>query len=287
MKERFTIQASSLSSYLGVGYNSISDQFLIDLGEKEVDFTEEQKARMTLGKSLENGVLDYFETVIGTKIINRNSGKFTAFNGKVVCMTDGECIYNGLPTIVECKVSLSDMPITSNKGYYTQTQCYMEGKGYDQALLIGLQNGIPVANLIKKDNDYIKVLSECVDKVIDVLYGVSTVDEYKDWFKSKAPEEEQPKETIDGSYAETLRTIAELKAKESECKKQRDALEKTIKENYKNAKFSNDFVSATVSTSTRSGGYNMDLIILENPSIDFEKYKKPNTTVTVLRCKLK
>ena len=35
MKERFTVQASSLGDYFGVGFNSIQDRIAMDLGEKE------------------------------------------------------------------------------------------------------------------------------------------------------------------------------------------------------------------------------------------------------------
>ena len=58
-KERYNIVASSLSSYMGCGFNTIEEQLDIDRGlmVKEVD--DEAQDRMDLGNAMEEGCLNY------------------------------------------------------------------------------------------------------------------------------------------------------------------------------------------------------------------------------------
>ena len=52
IKERFDVIASSLSSYLGVGFNTVQEQLEIDLGKIEKVFDEEAQDRMNLGNAM-------------------------------------------------------------------------------------------------------------------------------------------------------------------------------------------------------------------------------------------
>ena len=72
-KIRYDIIASSLSSYFGVGFNTIEEQLDIDRGlmVKEVD--DEAQDRMDLGNAMEEGCLNYFEKKLGIVIDERNS----------------------------------------------------------------------------------------------------------------------------------------------------------------------------------------------------------------------
>ena len=73
MKERFDVIASSLSSYFGVGFNTVQEQLDYDLGKEERVVDEEAQDRMDLGIALEDGCLNYFEKKMGIKIDERNS----------------------------------------------------------------------------------------------------------------------------------------------------------------------------------------------------------------------
>ena len=285
MKERFTIQASALSSYLGCGYNSINRQFKIDMGQVDPEFTDEQRNRMNLGKCLESGVLDFFEKRFGLEITHRNDNIFTAFDGNVRCLCDGLCIYNGVETVVECKVSLSDSEITKNKGYHIQCQAYMEGLGYSQALLIGLQKGEPVGILIKRDEELIDDLRDVVDSVVSVLSGIETVDDYFNnvgpILMRYAPSEVEDTDKATGVELDIdesiLERIVDLKAQEKELSDERKELEAQIKDGVDEAKYSSDHFTVSISTSSVSRGYDMDMLMLGHPEIDFEAYKKaPN-----------
>ena len=80
MKERFTVQASSLGDYFGVGFNSIQDRIAMDLGEKEKEVLKDELDRMKLGQCLESGILDYYEYLLGVSIFNRNTETLTFMN---------------------------------------------------------------------------------------------------------------------------------------------------------------------------------------------------------------
>ena len=284
MKERFTIQASALSSYLGCGYQTIEEQFKIDMGKTEPKFSDEQVSRMSLGKCLESGVLDFFEKRFDLEITHRNDNVFTAFDGNVRCMCDGLCVYNGIDTVVECKVSLSDSDITKNMGYHIQCQAYMEGLGYEQALLIGLQKGEPVGVLIQRDDRVIDDIRSVVECAISVLNGIDTVTDY---FKDMSPilikyapslfnteSSTVPEIELDESV---LERIVDLKAQEKELSDERKELEAQIKDGVDEAQYSSDHFTVSISTSSISRGYDMNMLMLDHPEINFDAYKKePN-----------
>lgn len=284
MKERFTIQASALSSYLGCGYNSIKEQFDIDMGRTEPTFTEEQKSRMNLGKCLESGVLDFFAKRFDINITHRNDEIFTAFDGKVRCLCDGLCEYHGVPTIVECKVSLSDNSITQNMGYHVQCQAYMEGLGYQQCLLIGLQKGEPVGVLIERDDKMIADMAKIVDSVVDILSGISDVDDYLSdnadiILKYSTQTGTKTNRTEIKVDMDVLERITELKEQEKLLSEERKELEESIKKDVDNGFYKDEYYTVSISTISMAGGYNMDMLQLDHPEINFDKYKKSPRTM--------
>ena len=97
MKERYDVIASSLSSYFGVGFNTVQEQLDYDLGKEERVVDEEAQDRMNLGIALEDGCLNYFEQKMGIKIDERNSEYKYAFNDQLKCKRDGR-------TFIESKV---------------------------------------------------------------------------------------------------------------------------------------------------------------------------------------
>ena len=177
-KSRNYVVASALGAYFGL-YQSYGtsplDQLEIDLGNAEAQFDEAAIKRMDLGKMLEISVLDYFEEVLGTKIINRNSEFIYAFDEMLKGIVDGECEdgYLGLPTGVEAKVSNASVPFTRNIGYIFQCQAYMEARGYKQWILLGLYNGKPIMELIKYDAEMVADIKEMVEAVFAILNGIT------------------------------------------------------------------------------------------------------------------
>ena len=81
MKERFYVVASALSSYFGVGFNTIEEQLEIDLGHMEKEFDEEAQERMDLGNCMEEGCLNFFEKKLGIFIF------YTSFYTIYKCST--------------------------------------------------------------------------------------------------------------------------------------------------------------------------------------------------------
>ena len=279
MKERFTVQASSLGDYFGVGFNSIQDRIAIDLGEKEKEVLKDELDRMKLGQCLESGILDYYEYLLGVSIFNRNTETLTFMNDMVRGKIDGECIYNGEPTIVECKDSNSANSFTDSMGYQLQCQSYMEAKGYKQALLLGLQNGVPSATLIRYDEELVKDIYTVVEHATAILSGIETLDDYCWDIVNKYKNEPEIREDMKLSDDDKLdiEELVKIKASIKELKEKQDEIETKLKGSYTNAKYEDDKYSIKITTSKRAGGYNMDMIKLTYPDIDFDRFKKQDS----------
>ena len=283
-KERFAISASSLGNYFGVGFISPMEQLEIDLGEREPEFTESQKARMNLGISLEDGMINYFEQMFNTKIFNRNTEVLNGFDGKLRFKIDGECLLYGEPTIVENKISKLDF--TEEMGYILQVNAYMESKGYKQAILCGLSAGDPLYKILHYDKEIVEDIREVVDCVFDILNGLADKEDYPWHIVEKYSPKEEPLETIDSLENDDIDYVDELydiKNKKAELEKREKELRAYLETQYYNKIYNGDRYSFSVKSSSRSGGYDINLLAIEHPEINIEAYKKPDTTFKTIR----
>lgn len=285
-KERFAINASSLGNYFGVGFISPMEQLEIDLGEREADFTEAQKSRMLLGINLEDGMLNYFEEKLNTKITNRNTEVLNGFDGKLRFKIDGECILDGEPTIVENKISKLDF--TQEMGYIFQVNAYMESKGYRQAILCGLSAGDPLYRIFHYDSEIVEDIKEMVDSVFDILNGIADKDDFPWHLVEKYNPKEEPLETIeedeisldDKLYIDELYSLKTAKA---ELEKREKELKAYLETQYSNKIYNGKDYTFSVKSGSRVGGYDMNLLVIEHPEIDFSQYKKPDSTFKTIR----
>lgn len=282
-KSRNYVVASALGAYFGL-YQSYGtsplDQLEIDLGNAEAQFDEAAINRMDLGKILEDSVLNYFEGILGTKIINRNTDYIYAFDEMLKGIVDGECEdgYLGLPTGVECKVSNASTPFTRNLGYIFQCQAYMEAYGYKQWLLLGLYNGKPIMELIKYNEEMVANLKEMVESVFMILNGITDESTFP-WHLVEKYTKTSPAAPIEATmedielFDEYLSIREEIKEKEARL----DELESYFKETFLGAYTHVDGRIVTIAEGTRSGTYDVDLLSIEHPEIDVTKYKKPDS----------
>lgn len=282
MSERFTVTASALGSYFGVGFNSPYEQLMIDLGLVENDFDEDSEDRMRLGNELEDAVLNYFEYKLNISITNRNVKAIDALEGKLRIKIDGETIYNGEPTIVECKVSNSESGIfTKNKGYLLQIQAYMEEFGYSQALLLGLYKGKPVWTLIKRDQETIDDIKEMTDIVFGILNGILEFETDFPWeLVAKYSNTKQP-ETINEFDIDDLllaEEYVELNQESKSISSRLDQIKEAFKEKYNNVVYKDNNISFRVTESTRKGFLDEVSLEMSHPDIDLDKYRKESTT---------
>lgn len=292
MSERFSVTASALGSYFGVGFLSPYEQLMVDLGIEEPDFDDIAMDRMRLGNDLEDAVLNYFEYKLGIKITNRNIKAIDAFDGKLRIKIDGETIFNGEPTIVECKVSNSNYGVfTKNKGYLMQVQAYMAHHDYSQALLLGLWKGQPVWTLIKKDDEMCKDIEAMVDVVFGILNGLYTFEDDFPWelvdkySNSVKPDIIDDFDEDDLSLAEEYLTLNE---EVNGMSKRLELIKDAFKEKYSNVVYKGDTLNFRVSESTRKGFLNETLLELENPDLDLDKYRNEPTVskrITITKAK--
>lgn len=285
IKERYDVIASSLGSYFGVGFNTPEQQLNYDLGLDEAEFTDEAQDRMDLGTILENSVLDYFEKKLMITITDRNSEIIWAFDKKLKGKVDGMTMLDGVETGVECKVSNSqNKKFTEDKGYYLQCQAYMEAKNVDQWLLLGLQNGKPIYKLIKRDAHVISLIKIVVEFLYDVFGGLADPKDFPYHVTQEyntQPVLEEIK--IDDDDILLLEELKELKAASKQHDARIDELETYFKETFKNVKVEGKDFVATISTSKRAGGFDIDKLKEDYPLLDESKYKKPDSEFTQIR----
>lgn len=285
LKERFDVIASSLGSYFGVGFNTPEEQLAFDLGLEENIFDEDSQDRMNLGIYLEDAVLNYFENKLSISITDRNDKIHWAFGDRLKCKFDGMAVYLGKPTVIECKVSNSQSKkFTDDKGYYLQVQAYMEASGCDQALLLGLYQGKPVYELIQKDEEVIGWIGELVEFLYACFNGISSPDEFPyDLIAkyNKKPILEEPELTKED--IQLLDELNKLKVGVKETETRIEEIEKYFKGTFSNIKYSGDDYSVTISTASRPGGVDLDMLKIEHQEIDFEKYMKPGSSYSVMK----
>ena len=288
MKERFDIIASSLSSYFGVGFNTVEDQLEIDLGLKEKEVDEDQQDRMDLGNAMEEGCLNYFEKKLNIIIDERNSEYKYAVNGLLKCKRDGRTFIDGVETGVENKYSNSKSKcFTDDFGYELQCQAYMMAWGLDQWLLCGMWQGQPKMKLIKKNEELQKDIEEVVTSVASILMGLNTIEDYPWEVINKYAKVNALKSLNDSDIEEydkeLLHRIGELKEeikiKETECKE----LEEYAKSHYAECRYQDEDYKYVISTGTRKGDIDKDKLSIEHPEIDIESYRKPSTTYSQIR----
>ncbi len=288
MRERYDIIASSLSSYFGVGFNTIEEQLEIDLGKaiKEVD--EEAQDRMDLGNAMEDGCLNYFEKKLNISIDERNSEYKYAVNGLLKCKRDGRTFIDGVETGVENKYSNSTSKcFTEDFGYELQCQAYMMAWGLDQWLLCGMWQGKPRMKLIKKNEEIQNDITELVTVISSILMGISSIEDYPWDIVEKYAKVTRVKslndDDIEDYDKELLHRIGELKdeikVRETECKE----LEEYAKTHYADSKYQDEDYKYVISTGERKGGFDENKLSIEHPEIDLTQYRKPSTTYTMIR----
>jgi hypothetical protein len=289
-KERLYTTPSSLGSYFGVGFNSPEEQIQIDLGLVTPEFDDDSKARMLLGRTLEDSVLNYFEEAMNIKITDRNDNMMLFYDGKIKGKMDGLTTINGKKTVVEAKVSNASYGVfTENKGYILQCQAYMLATEAEQTMLCGLYQGKPVYKLIQRDEEIIQDIKDITDFIVNVLMGLDDFDNYPTEILEKYSNY-KPLPTIEELSDEELNDLSKLatyKEEEKRLKKKIKVIDTKLKENYDEGIYEDDRFKVTVSNRSRKGGFDESSFSIEHPDLELTKYRKPDTYYKVLSVKTK
>lgn len=285
-KVRTYITPSSIGSYFGVGFVSPEEQILIDLGETEQEFDEASEARMLLGRVFEDPSLNYFEEALHIKIDERNIDTFDFYEGKIKGKIDGMTMLDGVKTVVENKISNAQYgKFTDNVGYMLQCQSYMLGKDVTQCLLCGLYQGKPIYKIIKRDEAVITDIKRVADFVVDVLMGLDIFDNFpKDILAKYSNVKLLPRiENVSDEVIAEAKKLLEYKKQVKELEEKIGVIEDLIKDNFETGTFDNAAIKISVGEGSRAGGYDIDYMSLEHPEINYERYRKPNSTYRTLR----
>lgn len=287
MNERFTITASSLGSYFGVGFNDPDVQLAIDMGEIPNEFDEDSQYRMDIGNILEDASLNCLERRLGIMITNRNTKVVEAMDGMLRLKLDGETIYDGELTVVENKVSNAKSYVfTKNKGYHLQCQAYMLVTEYKQAILGGLYRGEVVYEVIKRDNEVIEDIKEMVTKVYGILNGLLSKDDFpwhlvEKYTKSGKPETSDEFDVVEDE--ELVVELLDIKSTKSALETREKAINAYFKSKYSNLNYTGSNYKLAISKFVREGGLDTARIELEHPDIDLSTYREAPIEITTVR----
>lgn len=289
IKERFDVIASSLSSYFGVGFNTVQEQLDYDLGKEENIVDDEAQDRMNLGIAMEDGCLNYFETKMGILIDERNSEYKYACDGKLKCKRDGRTFLDGVETGWENKYSNSSSgPFTEDLGYQIQCQAYMMAWGLDQWVLAGIHCGKPIYKLIKADAEIQADIEKIVEAVVEIEMGLRDVDDYP-WdivekYSSQKRLKELNDEDLEQYDKDLLNSLGKLKQKKKEIEDKIAELEDYAKVKYEDSKWEDSDFKYTISTYTGRQTFDKNTFSIENPTIDITKYYTAGNSYRTIRC---
>ncbi len=292
MKERFDVIASSLSSYFGIGFNTVQEQLDIDLGKTAKEFDDDAQDRMNLGNAMEDGCINYFETKMGILIDERNSEYKYACDGKLKCKRDGRTFLDGVETGWENKYSNSSSgPFTEDLGYEIQCQAYMMAWGLDQWVLAGMWCGKPYYKLIKANPEIQADIEAIVDAVVEIEMGLREVDDYPWDIVAKYSKQVKLKELNDEDLEQydkdLLNSIGKLKQQKKVIEDKLQELEGYAKTHYDDSKWEDKDFKYTISTSNGRATFDKATFSIENPTIDIMKYYKEGTPFRTIRCTAK
>lgn len=292
MNNRYNVIASSLSSYMGVGFNTPQEQLDFDLGNEERIVDDEAQDRMNLGIALEDGCLNYFEKKMGILIDERNSEYKFAFNDQLKCKRDGRTFLDGVETGVENKYSNSSSEcFTDSMGYVIQCQAYMEAWGLDQWLLCGMWQGKPVCRIIKRNQEIINDIETIVNAVVEIMMGLRDIDEYPWDIVEKYSKQKQLKVLTDDDMEDydkkLLNSLGKLKSQKKIIEDKIKELEEYAKSHYEDCKWEDSEFKYTISTASGKASFDKNTFSIENPTIDISKYYKEGTPYRTIRCTAK
>ena len=289
---RYNVIASSLSSYMGVGFNTVQEQLDYDLGKEERVVDDEAQDRMDLGNAMEDGCLNYFEKKMGILIDERNSEYKYACDGKLKCKRDGRTFLDGIETGVENKYSNSSSEcFTDSIGYVIQCQAYMMAWNLDQWILCGMWQGKPAYKLIKKDVEIQNDIETIVDAVVEIMMGLREVDDYPWDIVEKYSKQKQLKVLTDDDLEDydkqLLNSVGKLKAQKKAIEDKLKELEDYAKTHYEDSKWEDSDFKYSISTSAGRATFDKATFSIENPTIDIMKYYKEGTPFRTIRCTAK
>jgi hypothetical protein len=275
-KERFDIIASSLSSYFGVGFQTVQEQLDIDLGIVPKEIDDESQDRMDLGNIMENACMDYFEKKMTIVIDERNSETKYACDGKLKCKRDGRTFLDGVETGWENKYSNAQQCFTDDLGYMIQCQAYMMAFGLSQWVLAGMWQGKPVYRLIKADPEIQADIEVIVNAVYDILTGISTIEDYPWDIVAKYSAQKKlvnlEEDEISDYDKKVLLAIGKLNVKKKEIEEKLETLKNYAKSKFADSTYKDDFFKYTITSSNGRSSFDKHLFSIENPTIDIEKY---------------
>lgn len=275
---RTQLQASAVSSYMGIGFRTPEEQFLIDTGQEKPVFTKEQQLRMELGNYLEEGTLNYFETAnwLNEPIFDRNTEVREGLNGMVRYKIDGRTE----DAVVDAKITSGEQAFVFNKGYLCQLHIYMMAEGLRKAHLIGVHQGTPKWRTLHFDDEFAQDILEVVTYVYGMLNGINDWDNYPyhilDKYSSVIYDKDNEQQ-LQKAHLTLVEEYLDLNEKIKLLETRKKEIAEEFNSNYKYVDFKDNNYKVKIAEQSRKGSFDLSLLLIDYPELDIDKYTKEPT----------
>lgn len=262
-------------------YRTAYEQWLVDTKQVEQELSETAKQKTEMGHLMEPVIKQAVEAKIGKELtLDKNKYMHDKYDFLTI---EFDALDHEEGIVYEFKNTVHDEDFIIEM-YYPQVQSAMAISGYNLARICFLKDGWKLGMIdVPRDENFIEHMIyvgeyyiTCVEEVTppDEEYIASLVEKIE-FFKE---EETDPLEEIglEAADVELLEEWAELRDEISNLKRQESALKghfidvvgqyKGSGIDYKNAKY------------YRKGGIDIERLMYDHPEIDFEQYRKPDSS---------
>lgn len=280
------VSSSKISAILNRNkYRDVVEQWMQDTHKSKPLFTESAKRKMNMGTKMENIIKELVEEHF--KIALTVDKKRYVDDARDYMSVEFDALDYRNKIVYEFKnTEMDEQHIYEN--YYPQVQFAMHIIGWNKARICYLRNGWDLGYVdVERDNNFIEnmldaaalyahhLAEDIVPNPEDFDAVANRINFYKkiDHLASAAEPADLTIDEIQALYqwAEVRKEIDKLKIEEARFKGQFAD---------KFGKYKDEGVTYSQGEYVRKGGYDLDLIKIDYPNIDFEKYRKPENKYT-------
>lgn len=279
-----SVSSSKIASILNKShFRGVYEQWLLDTKQKEPTFTATSMQKMEMGTRLEPVIKGAIENHFGIELtVDKNRYHH---DEKDYYTIEFDALDYGNKVVYEFKnTEMEEKHLLAQ--YYPQVQFAMYIVGWDLARICYLRNGWDLGFVeIKRDENFIEHMVKACDyywtclrdrvepneAIIDEI--VENIEFYNDLEKREGLDVEAEFEDDD---IDLLHEWGKLKKQINELEIEEARIKGHFAEKW--GKYKDDHINYSNLEFVREGGYDMKALQKDHPEIDFNLYKKPNST---------
>lgn len=290
MKEVASRRTGVSSSKMGAilnrnKYRDVVDQWMQDTKRTKPEFTESSRRKMDMGTRMEGLIKDLVEDTFNIAL-TVDKTRYADERRDYMTIEFDALDYRNKVVYEFKNTEMDEQHIYET--YYPQVQFAMHMIGWNKARICYLRNGWDLGYVdVERDNNFIENMLEAASlyhyhltedivpnpEDFDAIANKITFYQNLDHLESASEPADLTLDEIQALYewAEVRKEIDKLKIEEARFKGQFAD---------KFGKYKDEGITYSQGEYFRKGGYDLELLKMDYPDIDFEKYRKPDTKYT-------